>query len=145
MVSLSVVPATEAVPSLQIEDSQAGLTTIGSPSLSIIHDLRNPVLTIYASAETLICVERLPHPIKRLATNIHRASERLNELLTDLSGILSGNRPKAEICDMRDIIRAASDAALAAAKTMAFGCCTICPKRSRPQYSALACSEYSSI
>src|ERR1700685_3869725 len=54
MVSLSVVPATEAVPSLQIEDSQAGLTTIGSPSLSIIHDLRNPVLTIYASAETLI-------------------------------------------------------------------------------------------
>ena len=119
MVNLSLVPATQAVPSLQIEDWQAGLTTLGSPSLSIIHDLRNPVATIYASAETLICVESLPHQIKRLATNIHRASERLSELLTDLSGILSGNRPKAEICDIRDIITAASDAALAASENNA--------------------------
>jgi signal transduction histidine kinase len=114
MFNLRVVPATQVVPSVQLEDWQAGLTTIGSPSLSIIHDLRNPVATIRASAETLICVESLPHQIKRLATNIHSASERLNELLTDLREILSGNRPKAEICDIRDIITAASDAALAA-------------------------------
>ena len=114
--NLRVVPATQPVPAVQIEGRQAGLTTIGSPSLSIIHDLRNPVATIRASAETLICVESLPHQIKRLATNIHCASERLNELLTDLSGILSGNRPKAEICDIRDIVTAASDAALAASE-----------------------------
>jgi two-component system phosphate regulon sensor histidine kinase PhoR len=66
--------------------------------------------------QTLIRVESLPHQIKRLATNIHRASQRSNELLTDLSGILSGNRPKAEICDIREIITAASDAALAASE-----------------------------
>jgi signal transduction histidine kinase len=103
-----------ALPSPQIEDLRASFATVGSPSLSIIHDLRNPVATIQASAETLICVESLPHQIKRLATNIHRASQRLNELLTDLGGVLSGNRPIAGICDIRDIIKAASDAALAA-------------------------------
>jgi signal transduction histidine kinase len=69
--------------------------------------------TIYASAETLICVESLPHQIKQLARNIHRASECLNELLKDLSVILSGRRPKAEVCDIRGIIKEASDAALA--------------------------------
>jgi signal transduction histidine kinase len=111
-----VVPATQAVAPPQIEDRQAALTTIGSLSLSIIHDLRNPLAAIYASAETLICVESLPHQIKRLATNIHRASGRLNELLADLSGILSGNRPQAEICEICDIITAASHAALAASE-----------------------------
>jgi signal transduction histidine kinase len=59
----------------------------------------------------------LPHQIKRLATNIHRASVRLNELLADLGDILSGNRPSAEICDIREIIKAASDAALAASES----------------------------
>jgi signal transduction histidine kinase len=57
----------------------------------------------------LICVESLPYQIKRLATNIHRASQHLSELLTDLNGILSGNRPK-------EVIAAASDAALAASE-----------------------------
>jgi two-component system phosphate regulon sensor histidine kinase PhoR len=102
------------VPLPQVGDRQAALTAIGSLSLSIVHDLRNPVAAIYASAETLICVESLPYQIKRLATNIHRASERLNELLADLSGILSGKRPNAEVCEISDIITAASDAALAA-------------------------------
>ncbi len=109
---LSVASATQALVSPQIEDRQGALTTVGSLSLSIIHDLRNPLAAIYASAEILICVESLPHQLKRLATNIHRASGRLNELLTDLSGILSGNRPKAEICDIRDIITSASNSAL---------------------------------
>jgi signal transduction histidine kinase len=108
-----VIPATQAVRPPQREDWQAALTTMGSLSLSIIHDLRNPVAAIYASAETLICVECLPHQINRLATNIHRASQRLSELLMDLSGILPGNRHKVETCDIRDIIAAASDAALA--------------------------------
>jgi signal transduction histidine kinase len=116
IVNRSVVPATQAVPSPQIKDWQAALTTIGSLSLSIIHDLRNPVAAIYAGAETLIRVESLPHQIKRLATNIHRASARVNGLLTDLSGIVSGNRPTTEICDIRELITAASDAALAASE-----------------------------
>jgi signal transduction histidine kinase len=107
-------PNSRVLASSQVEDRQEALTTTGNLSLSIVHDLRNPVATIYASAEMLICVESLPSPIKRLATNIHRASERLNELLADLSGSLSGNRPKAEICDIRDVITAASDAALTA-------------------------------
>jgi signal transduction histidine kinase len=110
----SVVPATQAVRSPQIKDRQTALTIIGSLSLSIIHDLRNPVAAIYASAEALIRVESLPHQIKRLATNIHRASARVDGLLTDLGGIVSGNRPTIEICDISEIITAASNSALAA-------------------------------
>jgi signal transduction histidine kinase len=100
----------------RIKDRQTAMTTIAGLSLSIIHDLRNPIAAIYAGAEILIRAESLPHQIKRLATNIHRASARVNGLLTDLSAIASGNRPKAEVCDIREIIAAASDAALAASE-----------------------------
>jgi signal transduction histidine kinase len=55
MVNRTVVPATQAVPSPQIKDRQRALTTIGRLSLSIIHELRNPVAAIYAGADIDSC------------------------------------------------------------------------------------------
>ena len=83
-------------------------------SASILHDLRNPVGTIYAGAEMLMALETTPNQVKRLAANIHRAASRMRELLIDLASATYGNRSTPEICDIREIIAAASEAAAAA-------------------------------
>ena len=83
-------------------------------SASILHDLRNPVGTIYAGAEMLMTLETTPNQVKRLAANMHRAAGRMRELLTDLASATYGNRSTPEICNIREIIAAASEAAAAA-------------------------------
>jgi signal transduction histidine kinase len=83
-------------------------------SASILHDLRNPVGTIYAGAEMLMTSETTPNQVKRLAANIHRAAGRMRELLIDLASATYGRRSKPEICDIREIIATASEAAAAA-------------------------------
>jgi signal transduction histidine kinase len=81
---------------------------------SILHDLRNPVGTIYAGAEILMTLDTAPIQVKRLAANMHRAAGRMRELLIDLASATYGNRSTPEICDIREIIAAASEAAAAA-------------------------------
>jgi signal transduction histidine kinase len=83
-------------------------------SASILHDLRNPVGTIYAGAEMLMTLDTTPNQVKRLAANMHRAAGRMRELLTDLTSLTYGKRSTVEICDIREIIAAAWDAAAAA-------------------------------
>src|ERR1700692_2423984 len=83
-------------------------------SASILHDLRNPVGTIYAGAEMLMALDTSPNQVKRLAANMHSAAGRMRELLIDLASATYGNRSTAEICNIREIIAAASEAAAAA-------------------------------
>src|SRR6202795_1074411 len=83
-------------------------------SASILHDLRNPVGTIYAGAEMLMTLDTTPNQVKRVATNMHRAAGRMRELLTDLTSVTYGKGSTPEICDIREIIAAASEAAAAA-------------------------------
>jgi signal transduction histidine kinase len=86
-------------------------------STSIVHDLRNPLAAIYAAAEILAELDAGSTQVKRLATNIYRAAGRLQELLADLNSVARGNRPRTEICDIGDVIAAASDAASATTKS----------------------------
>ena len=83
-------------------------------SASILHDLRNPLAAVYTAAEMLVDLDAGPPQVKRLATNIYRAAGRINELLADLNSVARGNRVTAEMCDIRTIITAASDAAITA-------------------------------
>jgi two-component system sensor histidine kinase PilS (NtrC family) len=83
-------------------------------SASILHDLRNPVGTIYAAAEMLMTHDTTPSQVKRLATNMYRAAGRMRELLIDLASATYGNRSTPELCDIGEIIVAASEAASAA-------------------------------
>ena len=83
-------------------------------SASILHDLRNPVGTIYAGAELLMTLDTTPNQVKRLAANMHRAASRMRELLTDLTSVTYGKGSRPEICDIRELIAAASEAAAAA-------------------------------
>ena len=80
-------------------------------SISILHDLRNPLATIYAAAEMLVDLDPEPTEVKRLATNMYSAAGRMRNLLAHFSRAASGNRSTAEICDIRDVILAASEAA----------------------------------
>ena len=96
------------------ENPREAISSMGWLSAAILHDLRNPVGTIYAGAEMLMTLDTAPNQVKRLATNMHRAAGRMRELLIDLASATYGNRSTPEICDIREIIAAASEAAEAA-------------------------------
>jgi signal transduction histidine kinase len=83
-------------------------------SASILHDLRNPVGTIYAGTEMLMTLDTTPNHVKRLAANMHRAAGRMRELLVEFASATYGKRSTPEICDVREIIATASEAAAAA-------------------------------
>jgi len=85
-------------------------------SASIVHDLRNPLGTVIAGSEMLMELDLTPAQVKRLAANILRAAGRMRELVTDLAGASCGNRSTSEICKIRDVVAAASEAASPAAE-----------------------------
>jgi signal transduction histidine kinase len=96
---------------------QERISTIGRLSTSIAHDLRNPLAAIYGGAEMLVDGDLPPAQVKRLATNIYRASRRIQELLQDLINSSRGKTQPAEVCRLRDVITAAYEAVLPAAES----------------------------
>jgi signal transduction histidine kinase len=86
---------------------QERISTIGRLSSSIVHDLRNPLAAIYAGAEMLFD-STLPMPqVKRLATNIYRASRGIQDMLQQLLNVSPGRNGVTEICAVREVIAAA--------------------------------------
>jgi hypothetical protein len=55
------------------ENPQEATSPFGWPSASILHDLRNPLGTICAGAETLMDLDSTSTQVKRLAGNMYRA------------------------------------------------------------------------
>jgi signal transduction histidine kinase len=101
-----------ALPQTSVQPNRAGdVTAIGWLSTSILHDLRNPASAISAAAEILVRMEPLPTGVKRLATNIYRAASRVQELLTDLTGVIHGNKSTFEMCELRETIAPVLEAA----------------------------------
>jgi signal transduction histidine kinase len=112
----SRVTGTIPIPSPS-ESWQKGISSIDWLSTSIVHDLRNPLGTVFAGAEMLMQVDPASTQAKRLTVNIYRAAGRMRELLADLAGASCGNKSASEICKIRDVISAASEAALPAAES----------------------------
>ena len=96
-----------------LDNPQEAISSIGWLSAGILHDLRNPLGTICAGAELLMDLDSSSTQVKRLAANICRAAGRMRQLLADLTSVTRDNMPRAEICDLREVIAAASEAALA--------------------------------
>ena len=71
----------------------------------------NPLTTVCAAAEMLVDLDPGLPQVKRLATNIYRAAARMQELVADLNSAAHGDTVTAEMCDIRKVITAASDAA----------------------------------
>src|ERR1700730_2158909 len=96
------------------------MSSMGWLSTSILHDLRNPLGTVFAGAEMLMQLDPASTQGKRLAANIYRAAGRMRELLADLAGASCGNKSTCEICEIRAVIIAASETALLAAESQGF-------------------------
>jgi signal transduction histidine kinase len=92
------------------------ISSTGWLSTSIVHDLRNPLGTVFAGAEMLMELDPAPTQVKRLAANIYRAAGRMRELLADLTSASGESSSTSEICKIRNVITAASDVVLPAAE-----------------------------
>jgi two-component system sensor histidine kinase HydH len=101
-------------------ESWKRVSSMGWLSTSILHDLRNPLGTVFAGAEMLMQLDPASTQGKRLAANIYRAAGRMRELLADLAGANCGNKSTCEICKIRDVIAAAAEAALLAEESQGF-------------------------
>jgi signal transduction histidine kinase len=88
---------------------QERISTIGRLSSSIVHDLRNPLAAIYGGAEIMMDTGIAPPQLKRLASNIYRASRRIQELLQDLVNVGRGKTEGAELCRLCEVAAAAGD------------------------------------
>ena len=109
--NLSEDPTTATIPLTSRSESwQKRIPSISWLSASIVHDLRNPLGTVFAGAEMLLDLDLSSTQVKRLATNIHRAAGRMRELLADLACASCGSKSTSEICKVRDVIATASEA-----------------------------------
>jgi signal transduction histidine kinase len=79
------------------------IATIGRLAASIVHDLRNPLATIYAGAEMLLYSQLSEAQIQRLAGNMLGASQRVQDLLQDLLDVGRGKTGEIRPCDLREI------------------------------------------
>jgi len=86
---------------------QERISTIGRLSTSIIHDLRNPLASIYGGAEMLVDTDLSPEQVRRLAANIYRSSRQVQNLLQELADVAEGRAHVREICRLREVIAAA--------------------------------------
>jgi signal transduction histidine kinase len=96
------------------ENPQEALSTTGWLSASLLHDMRNPLGTICAGAELLMNLDSASSQVKRLAANLSRAAARMRQMLHDLTSIGRDHALTSEVCDVRQVIAAAADAASAA-------------------------------
>src|SRR5580700_2261001 len=92
------------------------ISIMGWLSTAIVHDLRNPLGTVFASAEMLMELDPASPNFRRLAANIYRAAVRMRELLADLAGASDRGKRPSELCKIRDVVTSASEAALPTAE-----------------------------
>jgi signal transduction histidine kinase len=85
------------------------ISTIGQLSSSIVHDLRNPLASIYGGAEMMMDGELSPAQLQRLAGNIYRSSRVINEMLQELVDVSRGRIHPPETCHLGEIVGAAVD------------------------------------
>jgi two-component system sensor histidine kinase HydH len=89
--------------------------TVDPLSMSIIHDLRNPLAAICVCAEMLTGPNLAPDHAERVGRNIHKAARRMRELLSDLVCVTQGGIAAAENCALHEILAVVcEDAAIAA-------------------------------
>jgi signal transduction histidine kinase len=87
--------------------TEESAATLAKVSASLIHDLRNPLATICVGAELLMNVDLSCPQSRVLASNIYRASQRVEQLFRELIDISRGNRELPEVCKLVDVVQGA--------------------------------------
>jgi signal transduction histidine kinase len=88
---------------------QERISTIGRLSSSIVHDLRNPLASIYGGAEMMMDGHLSEAQLHRVAGNIYRSSRAINDLLQELVDVSRGRTQAPELCRLSEVIADASD------------------------------------
>jgi signal transduction histidine kinase len=88
---------------------QERISTIGRLSSSIVHDLRNPLASIYGGAEMIMDGHLSDAQLHRIATNVYRSSRAINDLLQELVDISRGRTQAPEMCRLSEVIGAAAE------------------------------------
>jgi signal transduction histidine kinase len=83
------------------------ISTIGRLSSSIVHDLRNPLASIYGGAEMMMDGDLSEAQMRRVAENIYRSSKAINDLLQELVDVSRGRMHTPEPCRLDEVIGAA--------------------------------------
>jgi signal transduction histidine kinase len=88
---------------------QERILTIGRLSSSIVHDLRNPLASIYGGAEMMMDGNLSEAQLHRVAGNIYRSSRVINDLLQELVDVSRGRMHAPETCKLSEVVSAAID------------------------------------
>ena len=94
---------------------QERISTIGRLGSSIVHDLRNPLASIYGGAEMLMDGDLNEAQRTRISRTIYRASRSIKEMLQELVDVSRGRVHPTEVCSLSEIITAATETQTAAA------------------------------
>ena len=94
---------------------QERISTIARLSSSIVHDLRNPLASIYGGAEMMMDGDLSEAQMHRIAGNIYRSSRAINDLLRELVDVSRGRNQTPELCRLSEVVGAAVDAQSGAA------------------------------
>jgi len=95
---------------------QERISTIGRMSTALVHDLRNPLASIYAGVEMMARGRLSNDQVQRLSKNIHQSSRRIQHLLQELVEAGRKGTEEKELCHLGDVIRSACEAYAAAAE-----------------------------
>jgi len=88
---------------------QERISTIGRLSSSIVHDLRNPLASIYGGAEMIMDGDLTHGQLHRIATNVYRSSRAINDLLQELVDVSRGRTQAPELCRLGEVVAAAAE------------------------------------
>lgn len=86
---------------------QERLSAVARLATFVVHDLRNPLASIYAGAEMLADNDLPPKQIKRLARNMYQASRGVMEVLSELLSAARSKTRQAELCLVSDLVMVA--------------------------------------
>jgi signal transduction histidine kinase len=79
------------------------LTSVARMATIVVHDLRNPLASIYAGAEMLVDNELPRAQIKRLAHNMYQASRGVLEILQELLAAARNKKTEPELWSLYDV------------------------------------------
>ncbi len=83
---------------------QERLTAVARLATFVVHDLRNPLASLYAGAEMLVDNDLPPPQIKRLARNMYQASRGMMRIFEDLLSAVRNKTQEAEPCLVLDLV-----------------------------------------
>lgn len=86
---------------------QERLTSVARLATFVVHDLRNPLASIYAGAEMLVDNDLPERQVKRLARNMYQASRGVMEILQELLSAARNEPHQLELCHLNDLIMTA--------------------------------------